>query len=155
MSIFVHPRPPRLRNRLMNICKDIYKYLNYFSCRLSTIYMLNPSKILVFNKDGCVYSWLRGIPHTHAHTRSRSICEHTHVCVYIYIYEERQKTESGSKPVRGNYPHYEKPEFPSHVWRGSSNASFVFRSLCAVRATSVSFSVCLHLKKQPQKKEEP
>lgn len=24
---------------LMNICKDIYKYLNYFSCRLSTIYM--------------------------------------------------------------------------------------------------------------------
>lgn len=47
MSIFVHS-PDRkfsrheLSDSLMNICKDIYKYLNYFSCRLSTIYMLNP-----------------------------------------------------------------------------------------------------------------
>lgn len=47
MSIFVH-FPDRKFSRhelsasLMNICKDIYKYLNYFSCRFSTIYMLNP-----------------------------------------------------------------------------------------------------------------
>lgn len=47
MSIFVHS-PDRkfsrheLSDSLMNICKDIYKYLNYFSCRLSTVYMLNP-----------------------------------------------------------------------------------------------------------------